>query len=218
MDTGHRLIETPATHLADLRYESGCVALTFDDGPDPTWTGQVLDLLEESGTPATFFVLGRMIRGHERILRRMVRLGCSVQVHAWEHVRMTDQPADRRRVDIDRTRRLIREVTGHDPSCVRPPEGRVDADVIDSIESAGLTPVFWSVHGRDWTRPGVAAIEGDVLAGLHDGAVVLLHDGGGDRSQTVAAVPRIIEAIKDRALRPVSLSAPPRSHRDHPNG
>jgi peptidoglycan/xylan/chitin deacetylase (PgdA/CDA1 family) len=212
MDNRQR-IETPITRLTDLGYGNGHVALTLDDGPQPPWTDAILGILEDTGTPATFFVLGSQIRGNERTLRRMVDLGCAVEVHAWEHIRMTEQEPGERRTDIDRTRRLIRDVTGHHPTTVRPPDGCVSVEVFDAIRSAGLTPMFWSVHARDWTRPGVAAIENDVISGLDDGAVVLLHDGGGDRSQTVAAVPRIIKAINDRGLRPVSLAEPPAKHR-----
>ncbi|HEY2670572.1 MAG TPA: polysaccharide deacetylase family protein [Rugosimonospora sp.] len=205
-----RAIETPVTRLSDLGHGTGRVALTFDDGPQPPWTEQILDILEDTGTPATFFVLGSRIHGNEPTLRRMTDLGCAVEVHAWDHIRMTGQEPGERRADIDRTRRLIRDVTAHDPTTVRPPDGHVSLDVLDAIRTAGLMPAFWSVHARDWTRPGVAAIESDVISGLDDGAIVLLHDGGGDRSQTVGALPRIIEAINDRGLRPVSLAPLPR--------
>jgi len=202
-------IDTPATRLADLGCPAGCVALTFDDGPQQPWTEELLDVLERTATPATFFVLGANIRGHESTLRRMVALGCAVEVHAWEHLRMTEQsPAELLR-DIDRTRELITTVTGRAPTYLRPPEGRVSPDVLDRIQAAGLTPVFWSVHAADWATPGVAAIEERIVAGLDDGAVVLLHDAGGDRSQTVAAVPHIIATAAARGLRPVSLAALP---------
>lgn len=201
-----RPIETPVTRLADFGHRSGHAALTFDDGPHAPWTDAILDILEDTGTRATFFVLGSRIRGNEPTLRRMTELGCAVEVHAWEHIRMTEQdPAGRRR-DIDRTRALIREVTGHEPTAVRPPEGHVSGEVLDGIHAAGMVPAFWSVHGRDWTRPGVAVIENDVIAGLGDGAVVLLHDGGGDRSQTAAALPGIIAAIGELGLAAVSLT------------
>jgi peptidoglycan/xylan/chitin deacetylase (PgdA/CDA1 family) len=202
-------IETPTTRLADLDCAGGCVALTFDDGPEPPWTDEILDILEDTGTPATFFVLGSRIRGNERTLRRMIALGCAVEVHAWEHTRMTGQEPGDRRADIERTRRLILEVTGHEPVGVRPPDGHVSVEVLDGIRSAGLTPVFWSVHAQDWTRPGVTAIEQAIVSGLDDGAIALLHDGGGDRSQTVASLPGIIKAINDRGLEAVSLSALP---------
>src|SRR5258706_12455776 len=114
MDRGE-VIEVPTTRLAELGRESGCVALTFDDGPQAPWTDELLALRERTGTPATFFVLGTQIAGHEPLLRRMVRQGCAVEVHAWEHTRMTDQSAEELRRDIDRTRDLIGTVTGREP-------------------------------------------------------------------------------------------------------
>ena len=169
----------------------------------------MLDLLEETGTPATYFVLGSRIAGQERTLRRMLAAGCAVEVHSWEHVRMTDQDRGQRLRDIVRTRALIRDVTGYEPHAVRTPDGYVSRDVLDTIAEAGMTPVFWSVHAADWTWPGVAAIENAILGGLDDGAIVLLHDGGGDRSQTVAATRTIIAAVRDRGLVPVSLTPRP---------
>jgi peptidoglycan/xylan/chitin deacetylase (PgdA/CDA1 family) len=200
-------IETPVTRLADLGWAAAdCVALTFDDGPQSPWTDQLLDILARTGTPATFFVLGTQIAGHEPLLRRMVRQSCAVEIHGWEHTRMTSQSPEGLRRDIDLTRDLIATVTGREPRYLRPPDGHVSHQVLEDIRSAGLTPVFWSVHASDWTRPGTAAIRERIVAGLDDGAVVVLHDAGGDRSQTVAAVPAIIEAARSRGLRPVSLS------------
>jgi peptidoglycan/xylan/chitin deacetylase (PgdA/CDA1 family) len=100
-------------------------------------------------------------------------------------------------------------VTGGSPQYVRPPNGAVNAAVFAQIQHTGMTPAFWSTHGWDWTTPGVDAIVKDVSAGLRRSAVVLLHDGGGDRSQTVAAIPAIVAIAAERSLRPVLLPAEP---------
>jgi peptidoglycan/xylan/chitin deacetylase (PgdA/CDA1 family) len=202
-------IVIPTTRLADLGGPAGCVALTFDDGPLSPWTDQVLDLLERTGAPATFFVLGVQIAGREALLRRMVELGCAVEVHAWEHLRMTGQSRDELRRDVDRTRDLITAVTGRAPRFLRPPEGYVDARVLDDIRDTGLIPVFWSAHAADWTRPGTAVIAERIIAGIGDGAILLLHDAGGDRSETVGAVPAVLEAVRARGLRLISLDEVP---------
>ncbi|WP_157756766.1 polysaccharide deacetylase family protein [Plantactinospora sp. KBS50] len=196
----------PVTWLPDLGHPPGRVALTFDDGPCPPWTDRLLDVLARTGTPATFFVLGSLIAGREDRLRRMVRLGCAVQVHGWEHVRMTEQSPRERRRDIAATRRLICDVTGHRPRLVRPPEGRADRAVIEDILSMGMAPAFWSVHAADWTRPGRAEIVARISPGLVDGAVVLLHDGGGERDQTVGAVGPLVALLRERGLAPVTLT------------
>jgi peptidoglycan/xylan/chitin deacetylase (PgdA/CDA1 family) len=194
------------TSLADLGCRARCVALTFDDGPQPPYTDALLDVLEQTATPATFFVLGDQIGRNEELLRRMVRQGCAVEVHAWEHADMTGQSPRHLRRDIERTRDLIHAVTRRAPRYLRPPYGEANPAVLDAIRAAGLIPVFWTVEAADWTKPGADVIRDRIVAGLDDGAVVLLHDAGGDRRQTVAAVPPIIEAAVARGLRPVSLS------------
>ncbi len=200
--------ERPINLLRDLGGPEGpAYALTFDDGPEEPWTGGVLDALEAAGVPATFFVLGSRIAGREAILRRMVDQGCDVEVHSWEHLSMPEQPPAEVGADIRRTADLIAEVTGRPPRFVRPPYGHSNHEVIDQIRLAGLTPAFWSVEAFDWDTPGTDAIVRGITAGLDPGAVVLLHDAGGDRSQTVEAVPRIIAFAAERGLRAVRLGA-----------
>jgi peptidoglycan/xylan/chitin deacetylase (PgdA/CDA1 family) len=200
-------MDTPVTRLSDLGGPRvGAFALTFDDGPEEPWTDAVLDCLDALGVPATFFLLGNKIGGHERTLRRMVDLGCGIEVHAWEHTMMTSQHPAQVADDIRRTSQLICEVTGQSPRFVRPPYGAVNPAVLEQIRRSGLTPAFWSTHAWDWNSPGVDAIIRDVSAGLRRGAVVLLHDGGGDRSQTVAAIPHIVRIATDRGLRAVRLA------------
>lgn len=199
-------MQTPVTRLGDLHGpRDRAYALTFDDGPEQPWTAAVLDRLAELGVPATFFVLGHKIEGNEDLLRRMVALGCGVEVHAWVHILMTEQIPDHVGVDIRRTARLITDATGQAPRFVRPPNGAVNAAVLEQISECGMVPAFWSTHGEDWSSPGTGAIVRDVSAGLRRGAVVLLHDGGGDRSQTVAALPAIVAAATARGLRAVRL-------------
>jgi peptidoglycan/xylan/chitin deacetylase (PgdA/CDA1 family) len=201
-------IETPVSRLPDLGGPPDLAfALTFDDGPEEPWTSAVLDRLESAGVPATFFVLGRKIDGNERTLRRMAELGCGIEVHSWEHVRMTRQPPDQVADDIRRTAELIREVTGRSPRFVRPPDGAVSPDVLDRIRRAGMIPAIRSVHAWDWKCPGADAIVSGVSKRLRRGAVVLLHDGGGDRSQTVEAIPGIARIAAGRGLRAVRLEA-----------
>lgn len=196
--------EIPVTTLDRLGLPGGYAALTFDDGPAPC-TGALLDTLERTGVAATFFVLGTNIAGAEESLRRMVELGCTVEIHGWDHTAMTDLSRAELVTGVEETRAAIRAATGRDPRYVRPPYGAADPGVLATIGELGLIPAFWSVHATDWTRPGTTAIERAITAGLRPGAVALLHDGGGDRSQTVAAVPAIVAEAGRRRLRLVAL-------------
>lgn len=200
--------DIPITTLRDLVEThdlSGCVALTFDDGPCEPWTSGILNILEEYGMPATFFVLGVRAADLQRILLRMARLGCTVGIHGWDHARMPSLTSAERRARLVRARNLIESATAQFPRYVRPPYGDVTPPVLREIESAGHTPVFWSVHARDWAMPGARRIAADVTARLTDGAVILLHDGGGNRLQTVQALPAILNAVAASGLRPVAL-------------
>src|SRR5688572_15243783 len=107
-------MDIPVTRLSDLGApQRGAFALTFDDGPEEPWTTAVLDCLEALGVPATFFVLGSKVAGQERTLRRMVELGCGIEVHGWEHVPMTQQEPAQLAADLDRTSQAIGDATGH---------------------------------------------------------------------------------------------------------
>jgi len=198
---------TTLRDLAETRDLSGCVALTFDDGPCEPWTSRILDVLAESGHPATFFVLGRQALGRQPILARMARLGCTVAIHGWDHLRMPRLTSTERRDQLVRTRELIESATGRFPRYVRPPYGDVTPEVLQEIEAAGHTPVFWSAQARDWTMPGAGTIASDITTRLTDGAVILLHDGGGNRQQTVQALPAILDAAAARGLELVALPA-----------
>src|ERR1700728_2687807 len=201
-------IDIPITTLQDLaqtRDLSGCVALTFDDGPCEPWTSGILDILDEHGMPATFFVLGARAVGQRPILLRMARLGCTVAIHGWDHARMPGLTSAERGARLAGSRALIESAVAQFPRYVRPPYGDVTPAVLREIEAAGHTPVFWSVHARDWSMPGTGRIVADIAARLTDGAVILLHDGGGNRVGTVQALPAIIKAVRVSGLRPVAL-------------
>ena len=176
------------------------VALTFDDGPDPTWTPHVLDVLARHGVRATFFMLGQEVAAHPDLARRVAAEGHVVANHTWSHPHLTGLRPDQFSAEIDRTTTLLESVTGIPVTCVRPPGGAIDAGVRDQLASRGLAPVGWNVDSRDWSRPGAGAVTNLVLAGLQPGAVILMHDGGGDRSQTVTALTAILDAIDRRDL------------------
>jgi cellulose synthase/poly-beta-1,6-N-acetylglucosamine synthase-like glycosyltransferase/peptidoglycan/xylan/chitin deacetylase (PgdA/CDA1 family) len=186
------------------------VALTFDDGPTE-WTPQVLDVLEQNKVPATFFVIGRNVTEHPGALRRMVRDGDEVGVHTFTHPELGAVASWRERLEIDATQLAIAGVTGYTTDLLRLPYSSVPdaitADEVRAIERAGrYRVVFADLDTRDWARPGVEAIVRAAAPPGDRGAVIMLHDGGGNRSQTVAALRQLIPALRARGFRFATVS------------
>ena len=160
------------------------VALTFDDGPDPRWTPRVLDLLERHGAVATFCVVGDNAERHPDLVERILEAGHRLCHHTDDHDAAL---AARPRTEIERELVGLRDRLA--PVTVfRAPEGRWSEALVASAAGLGMQPLGWSVDSRDWRRPGVAEIVRRVQQDVHPGAVVLLHDGGGDREQTIGAL------------------------------
>ncbi len=196
--------------FSEVKTSQKIVALTFDDGPYPPYTGQVLDILREEGVPATFFVIGRNAEKYPDMVRRMVAEGHQVGNHTYNHVDLLK--ADRATIadEVDRTNRAIAAITGAPAKVVRPPHGFRDAVVLEVMAERGLKVVEWSVLSRDWTNPGVATIAQRTLDKVKSGAVILLHDGDGvaataPRAQTVEAARQIIRDLKARGFKFVTV-------------
>ncbi|MFJ8629073.1 polysaccharide deacetylase family protein [Kitasatospora sp. NPDC093550] len=174
------------------------VYLTFDDGPSPAYTPKILATLARYGVRATFFEIGRNVATHPALTTQVAREGHSVQNHSWSHPDLRKLSGPALDAQLSDTDRIIRARTGRTPSCLRPPYGAVNGAVRSRAAALGKQVVLWSVDPADWSRPGAAAIRSRVLNNVRPGSVILLHDGGGDRSQTVAALPGIISALKAR--------------------
>jgi len=157
--------------------------LTFDDGPDPTWTPQVLSVLAKHNAHATFFVLGRAAGAHPGLVADERAAGHSVGNHTTTHPDLTKLSV----ADITSQWQRTANVIGGTP-CARPPYGAVNATVRQVTTGLGYRVQLWDIDTRDWSRPGADVITQRIVDGAHPGAVVLLHDGGNDRSQTVAAL------------------------------
>ncbi|MFE3451735.1 polysaccharide deacetylase family protein [Nonomuraea sp. NPDC059194] len=173
------------------------VYLTFDDGPSE-YTTRVLDILRRHDVRATFFLIGANIRQHRALARRVFEQGHSLQNHSWSHpdMRGLSWPAFKRQVlDTDAE---IRKQTGYTPQCLRPPYGAVDKRVRKRAAALDKRLRLWTVDPRDWARPGAKSIARWTLKQVEPGGIVLFHDGGGDRRQTVAALPKIIKTLKAR--------------------
>ncbi len=179
------------------------VALTFDDGP---WvqTAQFLTVLEHYRVPATFFEIGEQISTygeHGAIERRMLADGDMIGDHTWSHPDVSGGGTFARD-QIIRAAAAIKTAThGFQPCLFRAPYGAVSSALFAVTRSLGFKTIQWDVDPTDWARPGTAAIEQRVLSHVHPGAIVLQHDGGGDRSETLAALPDEIQTLKRRGYR-----------------
>jgi peptidoglycan/xylan/chitin deacetylase (PgdA/CDA1 family) len=179
---------------------SAAVALTFDDGPGGN-TAQVLDLLKQYGIHATFCIIGRMITpANAALIRRIVAEGHTLCNHTWTHdLNLKARAEAQIRSELQRTNDAIHAIVPDAPIIYfRNPGGNFSPLTVAVAKSMGMESIYWAVDPRDWSRPGVQAIIGTVLSHTHEGSIVLMHDGGGDRSQTVQALATILPNLKSR--------------------
>jgi peptidoglycan-N-acetylglucosamine deacetylase len=193
------LCTPPAPAAAVTACSRGTVALTFDDGPHPTYTPRLLDVLERKRAKATFFQVGRLIDAYPGLTRRAHAEGHRIANHTWGHEKLTALGDDQIRSTLRRTNRRVTDLGVPAPTLVRPPYGATNARVGGVIAGLGMHQRLWTVDPQDW-RSGRSAdtITRSVLGNLHDGANILLHDGVGNSAATVAAVPRIIDGARAR--------------------
>ncbi|MFF7974909.1 polysaccharide deacetylase family protein [Streptomyces sp. NPDC007905] len=178
------------------------VALTFDDGPQPGNTERILDVLDGYDVPATFFCVGMNASAHPGILTRMRERGHGLGNHTWSHPFLPELTRSQLTEQIERTQEAIAEASGGPaPTLFRPPYGSRTPEVLGWLAESGLTTALWDVVPDDWSMPGADAVARVVLEQVAPGSIVLLHDGGGDRSQTVAALPAVIEGLLERGYR-----------------
>ena len=181
----------------------GRVALTFDDGPGP-YTSQVLDELRSLHAHATFFVIGRNAKQSPGIVRALRDAGMVVGNHSWSHPLLTKLSLARQRAQVHRTQDLLEATIGERPRFFRPPMWAWNRTTARVVAEEGMIGVLFSVDTRDWSRPGVTAIVRQALT-ARDGQIIALHDAGGDREQTVRALPLIVKGLRARGLEPVTL-------------
>lgn len=190
-------VETAAAPVR-LAPRNGRIALTFDDGPDPTWTPVVLDILDRYGVRATFFVNGFRVDRHPEIAAEIVRRGHSLQNHGYGHRRLTEATDAGVRWDVDRGARSILSATGVLPTCLRPPWGATSGRVRRVVESLDHEVVLWTLDSRDYAGVPGSTFAATVLERLRPGDIVLMHDTIGWAARD--ALPVIIEQARARGL------------------
>jgi peptidoglycan-N-acetylglucosamine deacetylase len=174
------------------------IALTIDDGPSPVYTPQILRLLDKYQVTATFSMIGRQVDAYPAMAREVAAAGHKIANHTWSHIDLAVQPAVVIADQMNRATGAIHQATGRVPTLFRAPYGYWSPAVLQHCAQAGMTPLDWSVDPRDWSRPGVASIVGNIMRNTRTGSIILEHDGGGNRSETVAALkivlPRLLAA------------------------
>ena len=185
------------------------VALTFDDGPQPPYTGRILDVLDQYGITATFFCVGMNASVHTEELSRMQAAGHDIGNHSWSHPFVPDLSTAELSEQIARTDDAIEATTAMRSTLFRPPYGAHDQKLVDLMNATpdGPTLTFWNADASDWSMPGARAIATTLLEKIRPGSIALLHDGGGDRSQTAEALPLVIEGLLARDYRFVKVPA-----------
>ncbi|MEJ0052484.1 MAG: glycosyltransferase [Methylovirgula sp.] len=195
------------------------LVLTFDDGPDPTWTPQILNILKEKHVHATFFIIGENAGAHPDLVEREYEEGQDVGDHTFTHPNIVELPQGMAKLEINSTRRLFEAITGHSMRLFRAPFlGDSDPTTWDELEpvalaqSMGFVTVGLRIDPDDWLRPPAQAIVDRILKQVADqdpdnaGNVILLHDAGGDRAETIKALPQLIDALRARGYEFITAS------------
>lgn len=180
------------------------IALTIDDGPSK-YTPQVLALLARYNITATFCMLGSAARTHTGLVQEVVAAGHHIANHTFTHANLSKLDAAAVRSEMTRANDALAAAGAHPPTFFRAPYGAWSPAVFEVCQELNLRPLDWSVDPKDWSRPGTDRIVDTVLGHTHSGSIILEHDGGGDRSQTVAALARFIPKLLEKGYRFVAL-------------
>ena len=181
------------------------IALTFDDGPWDKQTDEILDILEQNDAKATFFTVGQCISGHEKELQRAASMGCEIGTHTWDHaegsgegVSLIKMSTDERKQEVQKGLEAIKNATGQEASTIfRCPGGNFDTSVATDLEGIVTAEIGWNVDTTDWKKPGADVIAQRIQS-AGPGNIILMHDGGGDRSQTIEGLRQALPELKEQ--------------------
>jgi peptidoglycan/xylan/chitin deacetylase (PgdA/CDA1 family) len=176
------------------------IALTLDDGPSPLYTPQVLELLDKYKIKATFCMIGRQIAANRSLVSEVAAAGHTIVNHTWDHADQSKLKLASVRSEIARTSDALSDVGIH-PAIFRAPYGAWSHTVYEACAMDNLRPLDWSVDPQDWSRPGTSTIVSRILSHTRTGSIILEHDGGGDRSQTVAALKIVLPELLGQGYR-----------------
>ena len=210
-----------AGQISDYTYEDGdCrlitanrdagkqIALTFDDGPCPRYTEEILSILAENGAKATFFIIGENAKAHPELVKAAYDAGHEIGNHTYTHPDIRKVSAEAFGEEIRETQEILHEITGAYPVLFRPPGGYLSNAFVEKITENGCKPVLWSWRQdtRDWAKPSVDTIVKNVLSNLCDGDIILFHDFGTKGSPTSDALRRLLPKLREMGYECVTVS------------
>jgi peptidoglycan/xylan/chitin deacetylase (PgdA/CDA1 family) len=178
----------------------GTIALTFDDGPNPIYTPQILAILKKNNIKATFFMVGANAEKYPDIVKMVLADGHAVDSHSYSHPMLTKISDSQLQKEVLLPQSIIQKILGIKPVCLRYPFGASNEHVRNVIHEHGMMPVAMGFNSFDYERPGTDKIVNWVLKNIYSGQIILLHDGYDKREQTVAALPQIIDGVRQKGL------------------
>jgi peptidoglycan/xylan/chitin deacetylase (PgdA/CDA1 family) len=187
-------LDRPLYYISDA---DKAIALTIDDGPDPVYTPQVLRVLHRYQVTATFSMIGLHVTAYPQLARAVAGAGHRICNHTWTHSDLVGMRLPRVKDELARASHAIQAATGVQPTLFRAPYGAWSAAVIRQCGRMDMIPLDWSVDPRDWARPGVRSIVRNIMKNTQPGSIILEHDGGGNRSQTVEALRIVLPRLLD---------------------
>ncbi len=196
-----------------IRASEKVVALTFDDGPSPVWTPQILDELKKAGIKATFFMLGDHVEQYPDVARRVAAEGHEIANHTYDHQTILYYNPEELKNEISHAQKVIEDITGIKTRYFRPPKAWLSQAEKQQIKEMGYTTILWSLNSKDWVTFHDKQITAYILGHIRPGDIILFHDSGGvfshqggNRKQTVKTIPRLVEKLKEKGYRFVTIS------------
>lgn len=192
------------TSYSSVKTSQKVLAMTFDDGPHPSLTPKLLDILKERNIKCTFFLIGKLAKTYPAIVQRIVAEGHELGNHTWTHCSLTSRSDEQIRKELQQSADAIKEVAGVVPHLIRPPYGAINQRIKDMMFTEfGYSTIMWSVDPQDWRRPGVAAVTSRLVNGAHPGAIMLSHD---IHPPTITAMPPMFDQLIAQGYQFVTVS------------
>lgn len=182
------------------------ISLTFDDGPDPVYTPKILSMLSKYNVKATFFLVGDMAKLNPGLVQRIIAEGHEIGSHTMTHPEAPKTSPSKLRSEVMESIACLQNLTNQEIRFFRPPYGYLDASYFSACADRKVIMILWSVETDDWQRPAVDTIVERVINKVEPGSIILMHDGGGDRQNTVEALDKILYQLERMQLQPVTLS------------